>query len=246
MLFSRVKSKVPISQGFMKVLFFKEAFTFAPMQGSKNQLAAVIPLLIATAGLAISLFLLNKADAFLFWNKLLPLPISAWHVITFIGDGLFAASLVVVIALFQNRSLAAAVLLSWLLGAALAQGLKHTVFKDEPRPVLWFEQHDLPLEIPEGIKPHTHNSMPSGHTTTVFGVFGLFAWLSVAKSRKAVFATLACLAGISRIALFQHFPADVLAGAFLGMCTIPASLYLYNVLQKRFPLQANLPFIQKR
>lgn len=246
MLFSKAKSKVSISQGFMKVLFFKEAFTFAPMQGSKNQLATIIPLLIATVGLAISLLLFNKADAFLFWNQLIPLPISAWQVITFIGDGLFVASLVVVIALFQNRSLAAAVLLSWLLGAALAQGLKHTVFKDEPRPILWFEQHDLPLEIPEGIKPHTRNSMPSGHTTTAFGVFGLFAWLSVAKSRKAVFATLACLAGISRIALFQHFPVDVLAGAFLGMCTIPASLYLYNVLQKRFPLQANLPFIQKR
>jgi membrane-associated phospholipid phosphatase len=245
MLFSWSILKVPISQGFMNVLFFKEAFTFAPMQGSKNQLAAIIPLLIATAGLAISLFLLNKADAFHFWNQLLPLPISAWQVITFVGDGLFAGILVVLIALFQNRSLAAAVLLSWLLGAALAQGLKHTVFKDEPRPKLWFEQNDIPLEIPTDLHPHAHNSMPSGHTTTAFGVFGLLAWLSVAKTRKAVLATLACMAGVSRIALFQHFPADVLAGALLGMCTIPASLYLYHVLQKRFPIQANLPFIQK-
>ena len=246
MLFSWSILKVPISQGFRKVLFFKEAFTFAPMQGSKNQLAAIIPLLIATAGLAISLFLLNKADAFHFWNQLLPLPISAWQVITFVGDGLFAATLVVLIALFQNRSLAAAVLLSWLLGAALAQGLKHTVFKDEPRPKLWFEQNDIPLEIPNDLHPHAHNSMPSGHTTTAFGVLGLLAWLSVSSARKAVFVSLACLAGLSRIALFQHFPADVLAGALLGMCTIPASLYLYRVLQKRFPLQANLPFIQKR
>lgn len=216
------------------------------MQGSKNQLAAIIPLLIATSGLAISLLLLNKADAFLFWNQLLPMPISAWQIITFVGDGLFAAMLVILVALFQNRSLAAAILLSWLLGAALAQGLKHTVFKAEPRPVLWFELHDQPLEIPEGLKPHAHNSMPSGHTTTAFGVMGLLAWLTVSRFRKALFVVLACFAGLSRIALYQHFPADVLAGAILGICIIPASLYLYHMLQNRFPIQANLPFIQKR
>jgi membrane-associated phospholipid phosphatase len=88
--------------------------------------------------------------------------------------------------------------------------------------------------------------MPSGHTTTAIGVFCLFAWLTVSSSRKFLFATIACLAAISRIALYQHFPADVLLGVFLGLTTIAPSLYLQRFIRKRFPFVADKPFIKRR
>ncbi len=238
--------KASQNQSFTIVLFFVEAFTFAAMQGFRKQIWFFIPLVVLISALGASLLMLSKAESFHFWNQLLPIPIGFWQIVTVVGDGLFAAALVVSIALFKNRSLAAAVLLSWLLGALFAQGLKNTVFKDEPRPVLWFQLHQEPLTVPTELKPHSRSSMPSGHTTTAIGVLGLFAWLTISSNKKFLFVTIACLAAISRIALYQHFPADVLLGVFLGLTTIAPSLYLQHFIRKRFPFVADKPFIKRR
>ena len=50
----------------------------------------------------------------------------------------------------------------------------------------------------------------------------------------------AVLAG-HRIALFQHFPADVVAGGIIGTCSIFAAIWLARLLEKKFPqLRDNL------
>ena len=60
-------------------------------------------------------------------------------------------------------------------------------------------------------------SFPSGHTTAGFSLavsYGMYypAWL-------ATLAFLACLVGLSRIYMGQHYPTDVVAGAILGIST---------------------------
>jgi membrane-associated phospholipid phosphatase len=49
------------------------------------------------------------------------------------------------------------------------------------------------------------------------------------------FAALTILAAWSRIALFQHFPADVVAGGLIGTCSIFAAIWLSRKLEEKFP-----------
>lgn len=60
-------------------------------------------------------------------------------------------------------------------------------------------------------------SFPSGHTLTAFGVATLLIWgLKLRGWRLACVLALACLIGLSRIAVGAHWPLDVLGGAVLG------------------------------
>jgi membrane-associated phospholipid phosphatase len=62
-----------------------------------------------------------------------------------------------------------------------------------------------------------HHSFPSGHTVTIFTLAGIliFYFRSVFVRISLIF--LAVMVGISRIAVGVHWPADVLAGAALGI-----------------------------
>lgn len=100
--------------------------------------------------------------------------------------------------------------------AAILGGVVSTVVKESlqiPRPpaVLAPEQfhligHKLDLV-----------SFPSGHTLTAFGVATLLILgLQLRGWRLAGILALACLIGLSRIAVGAHWPLDVLGGAILG------------------------------
>jgi undecaprenyl-diphosphatase len=59
------------------------------------------------------------------------------------------------------------------------------------------------------------NSMPSGHAAASFA--GLVMIGLLFPKIKWVSWTIAIIAGISRIAIGDHWPSDVLLGAFIGM-----------------------------
>lgn len=91
------------------------------------------------------------------------------------------------------------------------------------RPIRYFEnqgQRDLVVVVPGVALNGGQTSFPSGHTTAAFTLYSLLA--SMSTRRKPVwglgFAALAVLVGFSRIFLVQHFLADVVAGALLGLC----------------------------
>ena len=103
-----------------------------------------------------------------------------------------------------------------LFAAAILGGLVSTVVKESfqilrPPAVLAPEQfhligHKLDLV-----------SFPSGHTLTAFGVATLLVLgLQLRGWRLACVLALACLIGLSRIAVGAHWPLDVLGGAVLG------------------------------
>lgn len=167
------------------------------------------------------------------------LPLEAWKFITYLGDGIAAAALVAFLIIKKNKELALKILLVWLIGAGIAQGLKNTIYAQRLRPVEWFKQKNLPLAIPDGHEPHRTHSFPSGHTTTAFGIWGMMAFYTHRKRYALAFAFLAILAAWSRIALFQHFPADVVAGGLIGTCSIFAAIGLARWLEQKYPQLRN-------
>jgi membrane-associated phospholipid phosphatase len=61
------------------------------------------------------------------------------------------------------------------------------------------------------------NSFPSGHTTSVFALAVLLALNTNDKRISLIYLVTAIITGYSRIYLGQHFLADVVTGALIGM-----------------------------
>lgn len=62
---------------------------------------------------------------------------------------------------------------------------------------------------------YAHQSFPSAHTATVFGLAIGLSWAF--PRGKYLFMLLATLASIQRVVEFAHWPSDVLAGAAVGI-----------------------------
>ena len=84
-------------------------------------------------------------------------------------------------------------------------------------------------------KPLTSLSMPSGHTLTAFAILSAF-YFALPPRRRPAFLWLfvvATLAGIARIAVGAHWPADVCAGAAIGMLSGAAGARLAHRIPER-------------
>jgi membrane-associated phospholipid phosphatase len=72
-----------------------------------------------------------------------------------------------------------------------------------------------------GLSPFTfdiaRNSFPSGHTQTIAAV--CCALYLTYPRFAALYLILAGLVAVSRVALVAHYPSDVVAGAYLSICT---------------------------
>lgn len=95
--------------------------------------------------------------------------------------------------------------------------LKNTVRRDRP-----CER----LSLNKDIQPLDTFSFPSGHTAFAFAFAAL---LSEAYSVVALLAyTIASLIGLSRVFLGVHYPADILAGAALGVACAGLSMRVFG------------------
>jgi membrane-associated phospholipid phosphatase len=123
---------------------------------------------------------------------------------------------------------------SLVISAVLTEGIKRTVNRD--RPFVTYPQEVFPNTIDE-----TGKSMPSGHTafafTTATSLFTAYPKWYVGLPLYAWATSI----GYSRLYLGQHYPSDVLLGAFVGTGSALASNWLYKKLthkkeQKKAPL----------
>lgn len=138
--------------------------------------------------------------------------------ITYLGDG-FVAVLITIIFLFVRYWSALLVGISNILGTAITQTLKHTLFSEVVRPKKFFEGiHDL-YYVP-GVDNYLYNSFPSGHSTCAFALYLALALLTENKLLKFVCFLLAFLVAYSRIYLSQHFFEDVYAGSVIGVASV--------------------------
>ncbi|GAB2529580.1 phosphatase PAP2 family protein [Spirosoma aerophilum] len=135
--------------------------------------------------------------------------------ITYLGDGIFFAA-VCLLLLFINRRIGLMAFASFALSSLVSELLKKVVFKGSPRPLKYFEHSTFQYHIIEGLDIFSYNSFPSGHTISAFALFGLLAFLDENKKRGWLWLLLGCLAGYSRVYLFQHFVEDVFVGSLVG------------------------------
>jgi membrane-associated phospholipid phosphatase len=78
------------------------------------------------------------------------------------------------------------------------------------------------------------NSSPSGHTIRAFSI--LTALSLIYRRFTPVFISIAVLIGASRVLVTDHYPSDVLFGAYIGIFT---SLWTYVYFFKKDPFAAS-------
>lgn len=133
---------------------------------------------------------------------------------TYMGDGLFAAFIILLGGIYRLRYGLIA-LLSIAGSGLITQFLKRMVFSDSFRPSVVFK--DLPdLYLVPGVDLHSNFSFPSGHSTTAFATFLFLAFVSRTPWVQWICFAWAILVAFSRVYISQHFFEDIYAGSIVG------------------------------
>lgn len=207
------------------------------MHGNTNSHQSLIPYYsVLTLFWITAILLLVKLgyhESFLFLNKHhSPLLDPLVPHLTQFGDSLILSSLVLIFIPQRNIALAFAIVLSILLSGLVLVSLKHFVFPDWHRPLRAIGEN-AGIHYVKGYVEYSR-AFPSGHTTTVFSAFLLFAFLFRQKRMQVLIAIAAVLFGYTRIYLGSHFLGDVLAGSALGTLFAIVSLnYIYPEIRTR-------------
>lgn len=186
-------------------------------------------------GLALHLSPLNLR--WMRWVHALPgaLPAEAWTGLTLMGFGWAVA--IVMLALDRREGLLTALLARAVpLSILLTQLPKHLFFS--PRPLRVLNAAEL---VPLGEPVLQSSSMPSGHALAAFTGVGLLCLARASRhSRPGRWCLLVVVLGAgvawSRVVVAAHWPADVFAGAGLGLLTAA----LAATMEARQPWQPRL------
>ena len=100
--------------------------------------------------------------------------------------------------------------ISCAIALVVGEGLKYLLARH--RPVMLFEQHTYGMSFFSS--EWEQNSSPSGHTLRAFAI--LTALSLRFRRGRPFFIALAVLIGLSRIVVTDHYPSDVLFGAYIG------------------------------
>jgi len=145
---------------------------------------------------------------------------------TNIGDGAVIAVLFVIL-LFVRYRYAFAFLTGSLATALVVNIFKKVIFHDMYRPSKYFELFETyKLHLVEGVKMHSLQSFPSGHTATAFNLFLMMALIVKNNTLKFALFIMAALVAYSRVYISQHFLMDITAGSVIGV-TIMALIFVW-------------------
>lgn len=147
--------------------------------------------------------------------------------ITFLGDGFFALFVILSGLLIRYRT-AVKLALSYAVSSLIVQVLKHLVFSDVMRPVKYFQEININLNLVDGVNYHSFLSFPSGHSASAFSIFILIGLMVKNRYFKIAFVLLAFVVAFSRVYLSQHFLVDIFAGSFIGFVTAYCSNLLVD------------------
>lgn len=181
--------------------------------------------------IAVVLFSTSLNQSIFFWinqnSGVLPGGISLgngfWAFITNFGDGFFLFPLAML--LFWNRAdKQLHVILTMLIGALLLNGAKALI--PELRPVGALGESAVEV-IGPALKKGT---FPSGHAGTAF-LLAALAWLHCRTLVGWVALFLASLIALSRVVVGAHWPADIVAGAWVGIVSAIMGSYFAGMAQ---------------
>ena len=153
------------------------------------------------------------------------------RIISYFGDhGYFFIGMILLFLTFRKtRKMGLFIGIGMLVGVLINNIILKNVIA-RPRPYDEVEEFYGMWKLLSEIKMDSY-SFPSGHTcmATLFGV-GLF--ISINKKISWIFLLIPLLMGWSRIALFVHYPSDVLFGMLFGTLSIVAAYFLHKMLLK--------------
>ena len=187
------------------------------------------------------LLTVSKAESFISLNSFHSFSLNVFFVnYTFLGDGIFAICLCALLFYRKQQKLALLILAAYLSSGLATQILKNCIYA--PRPRIFFEASQYLYHLDNfGNSGGGSSSFPSGHTTSAFALATVLAVHFKNKFTGIILFIAAALVGYSRIYLAQHFPVDVLFGAFIGITFATLSIILMNS-----RLRIRLPKIIKR
>lgn len=162
----------------------------------------------------------SYGDEILFFNGLRHEPLnSVFRFVTHLGEA-YAYIICGVAALFWRYRFTVLIALTGLITLPTVYIVKESIGID--RPISFFKNQDmreLVVTVPD-VEPFTgKTSFPSGHTVAAFCLYSMLTLIVGEKRQRwgLAFALLAILVALSRVFLVQHFLADTLAGALLGL-----------------------------
>ncbi|WP_161787454.1 GtrA family protein [Endozoicomonas numazuensis] len=163
-------------------------------------------------------------------------PVSVfWIVLTNLGDGFFLFPLTMLL-FYKKPDKQLAVILTMLVGALLLNGGKALIPSLRPVGALGIEAVNVLGPV---LKTDT---MPSGHTGTVFLLVGL-SFLYLNSRIQSVVLLLASLSGLSRIVVGAHWPFDIFLGAWVGIVSAVLADYLASKLNSGFKSRVAFIFL---
>ena len=137
-----------------------------------------------------------------------------WVNLTFLGDTLPACAIML---LFIRRrpDLIWSGIIATLIATLIVNLVKF--YYNVPRPPVVIDKNIINIIGPA----LTSHSFPSGHTVTIFTITAILMFYFRRFPVRLLLIFLACLVGLSRIAVGVHWPADVMAGAEIGiLCAV--------------------------
>jgi membrane-associated phospholipid phosphatase len=141
-----------------------------------------------------------------------------WSNLTFLGDALPACAIMLLV-IRKRPDLVWSGILSTLIATLIVNLFKF--YFNSPRPPSVIDSNLINI-IGPAIYSH---SFPSGHTVTIFTFTGIVMFYFRTMFLRIMVVILALFIGFSRIAVGVHWPADVLAGAAIGILCAVTGVY---------------------
>ncbi|MCG6187802.1 phosphatase PAP2 family protein [Maribellus maritimus] len=161
---------------------------------------------------------------------------------TYFGDGAVIVLLALTL-LFIKFRYALIFLTGSLVTALIVNIFKKVIFNEMYRPSKYFELYEnYKLHLVEGVKLHSLQSFPSGHTATAFNLFLMMALMVKNNFLKFIFFILAALVAYSRVYISQHFLIDITAGSIIGVMLIVLTWLSFEKIDKHW---LNRSFIRR-
>ncbi len=152
--------------------------------------------------------------------------------ITYLGNG-FLYIPVLIYLLIREKKWAFAFLIAVIVSNLLLFIFKHALFSDMYRPWKYFELYETyQLHMVKGVRLHSLNSFPSGHTTTAFTIFLTLALLTKRNMAKLLLFFIALLVSYSRVYLSLHFLEDIVVGSVIGTGSVMLSVVFFKYFER--------------